>query len=71
MSVAGFDNLDSARKLHPTLTTVEQNPAQLMRAAGEMLLAEIALPQAKRGRPLSETIAPELITGESTGLAAR
>lgn len=69
MSVAGFDNLDLARKLHPTLTTVEQRPAELMKHAGEILLAQIALPQSKRGRPLTETTAPELITGESTGPA--
>ncbi len=71
ISVAGFDNLDLARQLHPTLTTVEQNPAQLMRKAGEILLAQIALPEGKRGQPLAETIAPELIIGESTGLAFR
>jgi LacI family transcriptional regulator len=71
MSVAGFDNLDLARKLHPTLTTVEQNPAQLMSKAGEILLREIALPEAKRSRNLTESIAPELITGESTGPASR
>jgi DNA-binding LacI/PurR family transcriptional regulator len=72
MSVAGFDNLDLARKLHPTLTTVEQNPAQLMTKAGEILLRQIALPEAKRSsRNVTQTIAPELITGESTGPASK
>lgn len=69
MSVTGFDNLDLARKLHPTLTTIEQNPLRQMERAGEMLLEQIALLPQKRGRPMTETIAPELITGESTGPA--
>lgn len=69
MSVTGFDNLSLARKLHPTLTTIEQNPARLMQRAGELLLEQIALPPNKRGAPIAETIAPELVTGESTGPA--
>jgi DNA-binding LacI/PurR family transcriptional regulator len=69
MSVAGFDNLDLARKLHPTLTTIEQNPAALMKQAVEMLLSQIALPSIKRGCSAAETISPELVTGESTGMA--
>jgi LacI family transcriptional regulator len=69
MSVTGFDNLSLARKLHPTLTTIEQNPARLMQRAGELLLEQIALPPQKRGSPITETIAPELVTGESTGPA--
>lgn len=71
MSVAGFDNLDLARKLHPTLTTIDQNPALLMKQAVAMLLSEIALAPDKRGRPRTETISPELVTGESTGPAPR
>lgn len=69
MSVTGFDNLSFARKLHPTLTTVDQNPARLMQRAGELLLEQIALAPQKRGRPITETVAPELATGESTGPA--
>jgi DNA-binding LacI/PurR family transcriptional regulator len=69
MSVTGFDNLSFARKLHPTLTTVDQNPARLMQRAGELLLEQIALAPQKRGRPLTETISPDFITGESTGPA--
>ena len=67
MSVTGFDNLDLARKLHPTLTTIEQNPLRLMERAGAMLLKQIALPPDKRGQPVVESVAPELIVGESTG----
>jgi DNA-binding LacI/PurR family transcriptional regulator len=69
MSVTGFDNLSLARKLHPTLTTIEQNPARLMQRAGELLLEQIALPPAKRGAEITETVTPELVTGESTGPA--
>ena len=69
MSVTGFDNLSLARKLHPTVTTIDQNPARLMHRAGELLLEQIALPPAKRGRLVIETVAPELVIGESTGLA--
>ncbi|HEX2099683.1 MAG TPA: substrate-binding domain-containing protein, partial [Candidatus Synoicihabitans sp.] len=66
MSVTGFDNLDFARKLHPTLTTIEQNPLRLMERAGALLLQQVALEPAARGRTASEWIAPELVIGEST-----
>lgn len=69
ISVTGFDNLDLGRKLHPTLTTIEQKPAQIMTRAGELLLAEIKLPAAKRGSPRVEMIVPALVIGESTGPA--
>ncbi len=69
ISVTGFDNLDIARKLHPTLTTIEQNPTRQMERVGEMLLAQIALDPGERGARQAETIAPELVVGESTGPA--
>lgn len=69
MSVTGFDNLTFARKLHPTLTTIDQNPAGLMERAGELLLEEIARAPVKRGGSITETVVPELIVGESTGPA--
>lgn len=69
MSVTGFDNLDFARKLHPTLTTIEQNPLRLMERAGTILLEQIKLPAGKRGKLAPEWIAPELVVGESTGPA--
>jgi DNA-binding LacI/PurR family transcriptional regulator len=70
ISVTGFDNLDLGRKLHPTLTTIEQNSAQLMERAGSLLLGQIKLPAADRGKRLVELVAPELVIGESTGPAA-
>jgi len=69
ISVTGFDNLDVGRKLHPTLTTIDQNPLRLMERAGEILLEQIRLPAAKRGGAVLETVTPELIIGESTGPA--
>jgi DNA-binding LacI/PurR family transcriptional regulator len=69
ISVTGFDNLDLGRKLHPTLTTIEQNSVQLMERAGDRLLHEIRLPAAERGKPRVELVAPELVIGESTGPA--
>jgi DNA-binding LacI/PurR family transcriptional regulator len=69
MSVTGFDNLDFARHLHPTLTTIDQSPLRLMERAGAILLEQIKLPPEKRGRAQPEFIAPELVVGESTGPA--
>ncbi len=71
MSVTGFDNLDLARRLHPTLTTIDQAPQRLMERAGEMLLEEIARPAKSRGAALAEAVTPELVLGESTGPARR
>lgn len=70
MSVTGFDNLDLARRLHPTLTTIDQNPLRLMERAGEMLLEQFTR-RASRGAALAETVAPDLVVGESTGPARR
>lgn len=70
MSVTGFDNLDIGRRLHPTLTTIEQNPLRMMERAGELLLEQIKLTPDQRGRsPRVELIAPDLVIGESTGPA--
>jgi len=71
MSVTGFDNLDLARRLHPTLTTIDQSPLRLMERAGEMLMEQIAQPKQRRGSVVTETMAPELVLGESTGPAWR
>ena len=71
ISVTGFDNVELGRKLHPTLTTIEQNPLRMMERAGELLLDQIKLPPKERGKPLLETIAPDLVIGESTGPAFR
>ncbi len=72
MSVTGFDNLDLARKLHPTLTTIEQNPLRLMERAGAMLLQQLEREEKGADAAASEsieTVAPELVIGESTAPA--
>jgi len=72
MSVTGFDNLDFARKLHPTLTSIEQNPLRLMERAGALLLQQLDVSAAKDPRgAVTETVAPDLVVGESTGPARR
>jgi len=71
MSVTGFDNLDLARKLHPTLTTIEQNPNRLMERAGAMLLEQLERKDGAKPGLATEAVAPELIIGESTAPAWR
>lgn len=71
MSVTGFDNLDLARRLHPTLTTIDQGAEALMQRAGEMLLSQLVSPKLRAGAALAETAAPALVLGESTGPARR
>lgn len=68
ISVTGFDHLDLARQLHPTLTTIEQNPLTLMELAGQLLLDQLAAPE-RKAKSVARTVAPELIVGESTGPA--
>jgi DNA-binding LacI/PurR family transcriptional regulator len=69
LSVTGFDNLDLGRKLHPTLTTIDQNSTQITERAGRLLIEQIKLPAEERGKPIAEMVAPELVIGESTGPA--
>jgi DNA-binding LacI/PurR family transcriptional regulator len=69
VSVTGFDNLNLARQLHPTLTTIEQNPSGLMEMAGAMLLEQIRHGKTRLRRPKSRTVDPTLIIGESTAPA--
>lgn len=69
MSVTGFDNLDFARKLHPTLTTIDQNPLRLMERAGAILLEQLSATGSRRMKHAPEYVAPELVIGESTGPA--
>lgn len=70
ISVTGFDNLDLARQLHPTLTTIEQNPLSLMEEAGAMLLEQINRGEGVRRHQKNRTVAPALVIGESTGPVA-
>ncbi len=68
ISVTGFDNLDLARELHPTLTTIEQNPVALINLAGDLLLGQMKA-SARRKQGIAQEVEPQLILGESTGPA--
>lgn len=71
VSVTGFDNLDLGRHLHPTLTTIEQNPPALMQHAVDILVRQIRGGRRKPREPLAHLVAPTLVMGESTGPAPR
>jgi LacI family transcriptional regulator len=66
LSVAGFDDIELASEMRPTLTTVRVPSAEIGRRAGERLLARLA------GQPVerSERLPAPLIERESTGVAA-
>lgn len=66
-SVTGFDHLEIARYIRPTLTTVDQQPQSLIHEAGQLLLQK--LKSAKKRPPRSVIIPPRLVIGESTGPA--
>jgi len=65
-SVTGFDHLEIARHLHPTLTTIDHQPQRLMEAAGHLLLEQLK-DDATGRRAKSRLIPPVLVVGESTG----
>lgn len=70
VSITGFDHIEFGRKLHPTLTTIDQNSVQMMDRAGQLLLQWMKVPEGKRNAHRMEMIEPQLILGESTGPAA-
>jgi LacI family transcriptional regulator len=63
LAVVGFDDIDLAQFVHPTLTSVAQNTRKLGQLTAECLLQRIATPD----RPLQRiSIAPELHIRDST-----
>lgn len=63
LAVVGFDDIDLAQFVHPTLTSVAQNTRRLGQLTAQCLLERIATPD----RPLQrQTIAPELHVRGST-----
>ncbi|MFJ2989094.1 LacI family DNA-binding transcriptional regulator [Collimonas sp. NPDC087041] len=63
LAVVGFDDIDLAQFVHPTLTSVAQNTRKLGQLTAQCLLERIATPD----RPLQrQTIAPELHVRDST-----
>lgn len=63
LAVVGFDDIDLAQFVHPTLTSVAQNTRQLGQLTAQCLLARIATPDLPLQR---QTIAPELHIRGST-----
>ena len=63
LAVVGFDDIDLAQFVHPTLTSVAQNTRRLGQITAECLLQRIATPD----RPLQRiSIAPELHIRDSS-----
>jgi len=63
-SVTGFNNEEISQELYPAITTIDQNPRQLMDRAGALLvhfITEKAMPG------YAEFIPPTLLIRESTG----
>lgn len=66
LAVVGFDDIDLARFVYPTLTSVAQNTRKLGQLTAQCLLERIADP----GRPLQrQTITPQLHVRGSTVLS--
>lgn len=66
VSVTGFDHTDVGAQTRPRLTTIDHDARQMMKRAAAMLVEQIALPAAERGRASHEKVKPRLIIGEST-----
>ncbi|MDQ8194797.1 LacI family DNA-binding transcriptional regulator [Coraliomargarita sp. SDUM461004] len=67
-SVTGFDHLEIADHLNPTLTTVDHQPQKLMEAVGSMLLKQLGICKTTKIKK-RVVVPPKLIIGESTGQA--
>lgn len=68
-SVTGFDNLEIARHIRPTLTTVDQQPHALVKSTCDLLLRKLGRIQEPARKAI--VIPPKLIPGESTGKRRR
>jgi DNA-binding LacI/PurR family transcriptional regulator len=69
LSVTGFNNQDISHMISPTLTTVDQNIAETITVAAELVLGQIG--RRPTTQAIVRTIAPKLVLGESTGPAKR
>ncbi|MBI5382884.1 MAG: LacI family DNA-binding transcriptional regulator [Opitutae bacterium] len=65
LSITGFNNQDICEMTTPGLTSVDQQIGQTIRAATELLLAQIR--SATGRKPLLRMIAPDLVVRGSTG----
>ena len=66
ISITGFDHLEVARHLHPTITTIDHDTQHLMQVAGEILMKKLSEGRSRRS-PDHIKVEPRLIIGESTG----
>ena len=66
MSVVGYDDVEFAAMLSPTLTSIRQPKYELGKAAAELLIAETVDPLHRHGDILFE---PELVERQSTTAA--
>lgn len=73
ISIIGFADLSFAAYLHPSLTTVAQNPVGIGKRAAELLLERIDQNGSGEmdGTPVCERIPVELIVRKSTGPAPK
>ena len=69
ISVAGYDGIRAAQTVHPRLTTIWQNSAEMGREAAQRLIDHIEHPGAGVGEPV--LIPTQIIEGESMGPAKR
>lgn len=67
LSVMGFNNQDISLMTSPTLTTIDQNIAETVATAAEVLLAQLT--EGVRAKPIVRLIKPSLVVRESTGPA--
>lgn len=67
VSVVGFDNMEAAAYLNPSLTTVDHRAEELMRVAWELLARQLGEEAPSWKRPPRRVVAPRLIPRESTG----
>ena len=68
MSVVGYDDVDFAAMLSPTLTTIRQPKYELGKAAAELLIAETIDPTHRHGDILFE---PQLVERQSTSARSK
>ena len=67
VSVVGFDGIDVSRYFYPTLTTIQQPAKELGRKAMELLLEQLANPEANSDFCEAHILPHELVLRESSG----
>lgn len=70
VSVAGFDGIEIAQLMSPTLTTIRQDTTGMGAKAAENLIKQV-LGVEKGGRPENIVLEPQLLVGGSSGRVCR